>query len=93
MAKHGNFRHRCGVCWEWDSDHAAWLKHVTEQHGSVIAEFGHRECRDTCVGFDHARRLRNEGNPPVKRARPEPQPYKAHDGTTYTPVPLPLDAA
>lgn len=91
-------KHRCAVCWEWFDCHAQWRQHAVEQHGSVLDEFGWSTCAveehrgGSCPGTEHARRLPNYGNPPVRKAV-QPQPFTARDGTTYTPLPLPLDAA
>lgn len=96
-------QHRCAVCWERLASHDDWLQHATVVHGAVLAEFGYsvcshdRSCRSNCrehasyncPGTQHVRRFKTEGEP-IRRSRPEPQPFVARDGTTYTPVRLPL---
>lgn len=83
-------KHRCAVCWQWQDDHEEWLEHIEEQHGSILREFGFRICSSVCHGYLHGVRLKNEGEPRVPRARPEPQKFVAPDGTVYTPVRLPI---
>lgn len=83
-------KHRCAVCWAEQRTHDEWYEHATEAHDASLIEFGFDRCTydpRNCVGVKHARTLRTEGvvRP---RTRPEPQPFKARDGTVYTPVPL-----
>lgn len=80
--------HRCAVCWEKQANHQDWYDHAIKLHGSLLDQFGYDRCRRSCPGIEHARRLPNFGQPRVLRARPEPQPFKARDGTLYTPQPL-----
>ena len=87
--------HRCAVCWERQSDHAVWFAHVVTQHGATVGDFGMRRCwgkpkdAPTCPGIAHEAKLPNRSIERAPRRRPQPQPFKAKDGTTYTPVPLP----
>jgi hypothetical protein len=86
-------KHRCAVCWENLQDHDDWYAHAVTEHGAVLAEFGFERCQNrTCPGVEHANKRVGYGTPPVRR-RPDPQPFTARDGTTYTPIKLPLDAA
>jgi hypothetical protein len=91
-------KHRCAVCWAWLQTHQDWLQHVEAQHDSPIRKFGYHVCEHAdacparctahtgnCPGVEHARRIRTEGAPAVRRAKPLDQPYVARDGTTYTP--------
>jgi hypothetical protein len=88
-------QHRCAVCWEQQSEHAVWFAHVVAMHGATVGDFGMRECWGkpkesmTCPGIAHDEKLPNRAQRrAARRARPEPQPFKAKDGTVYTPVPL-----
>lgn len=84
--------HRCAVCWERQDAHAEWFTHVTDVHGGMPEGFGFSVCSQygNCPGEKHARRLPNEGAPPQRKAVDLGQPVKTRDGTTYTPIPLPL---
>lgn len=92
-----HIRHRCAVCWERQDQHFAWLEHVTSAHGAVLAEFGYQSCRPEdrqggqCPGIEHDRRLPNYGVPRAPKVVDRSQPIRARDGTTYTPIPLPLE--
>lgn len=88
--------HRCAVCWDQQSEHAVWFAHVVKEHGATVADFGWRPClgwhkdAPSCPGIEHAMRLPNRATrAPARRRRPEPQPFKAKDGTVYTPVRFP----
>lgn len=82
-------KHRCAVCWEWAESHDDWLEHAIETHGAVLNLFGFDRCiGNLCPGIEHARKLPNYGEARVPRQRAEPLPYRAHDGTLYTPVSL-----
>lgn len=81
--------HRCGVCWQTQISHGVWVEHVVEVHGADIRDWN--PCRGEpkrglmCIGIGHHQKLPNEGRPYRPRARPEPQPFKAKDGTVYHP--------
>jgi len=84
--------HVCAVCWARQPSHTLWFEHVTEAHDASVGDFGWRICLGTpraappCPGI--RKKAPTEGHPPVRRVRPAPAPFKAKDGTTYTPQSL-----
>lgn len=89
--------HRCGVCWQVQLAHGVWFRHVVEEHGATVGDFGMQNCwgiekgEPRCPGIKNVKSAPGMGKPRARARMKPPAPFKAKDGTTYTPVPLPLE--